>query len=315
MKKSCLLRRALGFTGSAVLLAGLLTGFSLNKPGILASPAAAASYQITAGNSYQVDADHLNIRSGPGTQYARQGRLADGAVVKVLETFGSWGRIQEGWICLDYLRPQQEISQNNPIITGYVNAAALNVRKGPGVNYAVCGQIMEGYRVTILETENGWGRTEDGWISMKYVGKAHSSNGSAIPGYENIYVNSKVTVNTTVLNIRQDSGVNYARVGSLQRGTTVTILEIRNNWGRIQEGWICLDYVKPGTGSAGNSVSQTRRVEITASSLRIRTGPGLNYAPCGGIQKGGRVNVEEVRNGWGRISEGWISMDYVRQVS
>lgn len=55
-----------------------------------------------------------------------------------------------------------------------VNVAALNVRKGPGVNYAVSTCIKDRGVYTIIEkSPNGWGKLKSdlGWINLKYTTK------------------------------------------------------------------------------------------------------------------------------------------------
>ena len=44
----------------------------------------------------------LNVRSGPGTGYSKVGRLTAGKVVEVLETQGSWYKIDSGYISSEY---------------------------------------------------------------------------------------------------------------------------------------------------------------------------------------------------------------------
>lgn len=46
----------------------------------------------------------LNVRSGPGTDYARTGKLQNGDKVTIVEEQGTWGKLhQGGWICLKYI--------------------------------------------------------------------------------------------------------------------------------------------------------------------------------------------------------------------
>ena len=54
-----------------------------------------------------------------------------------------------------------------------VTATALNVRKGPGTNYAVTMTIRDKGVYTIVEEKNGWGRLKSGagWISLAYTEK------------------------------------------------------------------------------------------------------------------------------------------------
>lgn len=47
------------------------------------------------------------------------------------------------------------------------------------------------------------------------------------------------------LNVRREPEINSTnKITAIPFGTKVEILEERNNWGRISNGWICMDYVK-----------------------------------------------------------------------
>lgn len=52
-----------------------------------------------------------------------------------------------------------------------VTAAALNIRKGAGTNYAITGTIKDKGIYTIVATQDGWGKLKSGvgWISLKYT--------------------------------------------------------------------------------------------------------------------------------------------------
>ena len=70
---------------------------------------------------------------------------------------------------------------NPPIVTPtyfnsyivQITASALNIRKGPGTNYAKVGCIRDKGKYTIVEEKNGWGKLKSGagWISLKYTKK------------------------------------------------------------------------------------------------------------------------------------------------
>lgn len=313
MKKNSILRRTGSLAVSAVLLTGLLTGFHSNTPGILSMDTQA--YTVTAGHYYRVDATSLNIRSGPGFNYARVGSLPDGALAEILETNGNWGRVTQGWVNLDYLRPTNQLSQADPVIIGYVNTPSLNVRSGPGTEYAVCGQVTEGYKLTIYEARDGWGRLNDGWVSLKYVNRASSPSGASTPGYQDIQINESVKVVTDILNVRQGPGTNYDKFGYLANGEVVTVREIRGGWGRTNGGWISLNYVRPTENQSDPGYRSTGgTVEVTADALNVRSGPSTAHAICGRMTRGYRTTVLEVKNGWGRLNDGWINLDYVRWV-
>ena len=72
-----------------------------------------------------------------------------------------------------------------------INATTLNIRDSADINGKVVGGYKKGDKVTILETKNGWGRTNKGWISMTYV----TLNGTV--ANNNTTSNNTTTNNTT----------------------------------------------------------------------------------------------------------------------
>lgn len=65
----------------------------------------------------------------------------------------------------------QQTSSKKYIIQ--VTANSLNIRKGPGTNYAITGCIKDKGKYTIVEENNGFGKLKSGagWISLKYTKK------------------------------------------------------------------------------------------------------------------------------------------------
>lgn len=57
-------------------------------------------------------------------------------------------------------------------------------------------------------------------------------------------------------------------------------------------------------------------VKVTANSLRIRKGPGTNYATVAYINDKGTYTIVETKEGWGKLKSGagWISLDYTKRV-
>lgn len=64
------------------------------------------------------------------------------------------------------------------------------------------------------------------------------------------------------------------------------------------------------------------KVKVTVNNLRIRTGPGTNYAVTGRYTGAGVFTITEVQNGngsktgWGKLykGDGWISLDFATKV-
>lgn len=57
-------------------------------------------------------------------------------------------------------------------------------------------------------------------------------------------------------------------------------------------------------------------VQITASALNIRKGPGVDYEKAGCIRDKGRYTIVEEKNGFGKLKSGagWISLEYTKKI-
>lgn len=149
---------------------------------------------------------------------------------------------------------------NSTEITGEITCAdRLNIREKPDLLSAVVGNYYNGAIVTILETKDGWGRTDMGWISMDYVTTIDDT--TLDDSAESAPVPNK-------LNIRKEPDASSAVVGQYSNGTTITILETKDGWGRTDQGWIHMDYV---TTVDGNTVVDTSGFQPAVDSSVIIT--------------------------------------------
>ncbi len=297
--------------------------------------------------------DDLRIRSGPSTGYSVLGYLNTGDRVEILaqQTTGSmvWGKIDKGWISLDYVKLDAASgggtntgSQGGASVTGtVVNAGSLRIRSGPGTSYSILGYLTDGTKVTITEqTTVGsmvWGKIDKGWISLDYV-KLDAASAPEDP--------AKTQTGTVkvsdYLNVRSGPGTSYSIVAYLNPNTKVTITETKSSggtlWGKMEKGWVSMDYIQldaasggsgggtdggstgesgGGTGSTEPSAPATITGTVIADALHVRKAPGVGNEIVGYLYYGSKVVVLETTEvsgvQWGRVSNGWICMDYVRQ--
>ena len=298
----------------------------------------------------------LNVRSAPSTSGAASvlGTLYAGDKIIVEsrhEVTGiQWALISEpmsGWVCMDYVEmdipdaptndtttpagqnpPQTTESENNTTTTigtkGVVTAnGGLMIRAEASANSDVKGMYNKGDVVSVLETKNGWGRTNKGWIKLQYVNMSDSStsnstttnttnnNTSNVTGNGNTTVQMKGIVKVETLNIRDSASTNGGKVGSYTYGDRVEILEKSGTWGRTKKGWIHLDYVYQD----GTSGTKTATGTVEANGLNLRGGPGTGYDVVGSVTNGQTVKILEqfTYNGttWGCTKDGWVCMDYI----
>lgn len=186
-----------------------------------------------------VTGSQLNVRSGPGTDNDAIGEKNYGDRVAILEQKGDWGRIEEGWISLNYVYQDGTTGKNTT--SGFITGNALNVRSGPGTKYESVSSLNAGNKVNILEQitvgDMVWGCTKDGWISMSYVYEPGDDGKNPCTG----------TVTGDDLSVRSGPGTGYERISSLDKGAEVNIQEritVGNmTWGYNGRGWISMDYV------------------------------------------------------------------------
>lgn len=137
---------------------------------------------------YKVNVSELNIRKGPGTNYGINGSIKDKGTYTITEIQnGSWGRLKSGagWINVNTAyciyrgaaSGGSSTSASNEPFLAKVSISDLNIRKGPGTDYATTGKFTGVGTFTIVEVKSGkgsdagWGRLKSGagWVSLDYA--------------------------------------------------------------------------------------------------------------------------------------------------
>lgn len=107
----------------------------------------------------------LNIRTGPGTDFQSVATYQKGDSVDILVQIDGWGYTEKGWISMMHVELQEPTFS-----TGVATVTSgLNIRKEANADSEQVGTYKKGDVVTILEVENGWGKTDKGWINLLYV--------------------------------------------------------------------------------------------------------------------------------------------------
>lgn len=149
-------------------------------------------------------------------------------------------------------------------------------------------------------------------------------------------VNGTITTGGSNLNVRTEPNTSSAVIIALSNGTSVNILETTNSsWYKIAcsasktgYGYVSSSYVATGANSAVSAVVapsptsvalskvpassplKNTYVQVTASSLYVRSGPGTSYSAVGSLSKGAVVQATAKAGNWYKISSGYISADY-----
>jgi len=213
-----------------------------------------------------VKASSLNVRSGPGSSYAKVSSLSSGTKVEILEETDGWYRIKGGYISAEYVSVSTDAPQPNQPAQpakryGTVQALSLNVRSGPGSSYGKVSALSSGTKVEILEETNGWYRIEGGYVSAQYIAPfqppaetkpepqpepiPEAPPAQTDPAPEQPVQDGKTygMVSASTLNVRSGPGSSYDKVSTLSSGAKVEILEQTEGWYRIEGGYVSADYI------------------------------------------------------------------------
>lgn len=230
-----------------------------------------------------------------------------GRIVGYTPTTGSGIENYDGWINLasNYVKRSSKIAIDGgtkaAIGTGtVVNADSVRIRITGALYGQVLGSINRGTKVAVLGEKDGWymidydvdnNKETDSWIYSQYlevkmgvVESGTGSTGGTGTTQKTDGTGKGIIANTYAgVNVRSGAGIANAIVGKILNGTEVTILEVKlvgaAKWGRVKQGWICMDYVTmisydniPGNnsnnsgGNKGTGVSSFDEVERTTTT-------------------------------------------------
>jgi uncharacterized protein YgiM (DUF1202 family) len=336
-----------GWVSHISVTAANTSGVTIRDPGPIATVASGA----------------INVRSGPGPFAGVLGQMRQGVQVHVLgkNADGTWLQIRSpygnGWVSaqLVMLTGTPGIIHDALPVTGegahvVVMAAYLNVRSGPGENYAVVGTVGARDELPIVgrTADNAWYQVQapfgTGWVAGNYVitrneyGAApvttDSAQGAAIAGPIGI-------INTGALNIRSGPGAQYSSLGVLAGGTETQIIGRTRDWSwwlletPLGNGWANgiyvivrgstrnVPYVAPGEAvppadGTGGEISPEPDLALPVSTvntgaLNIRSGPNSTFSSLGSVYAGTKLPIigQSPDRGWWYVQssfgDGWIS--------
>ena len=231
------LRHALRGTAAGLLLAVCLTTPTLALTGV-----------VDVGGSV------LRVRKTTSTGSAILDQLPSGKQVEIVDTAtNGWYGIRlgsvKGYVSASYIKLLEEAA---PVVTAEVSAVsasaaqsestyvkvtadALNVRTGPGTDYAVADELAQGKVVKVLGAQDGWYQIGSGYIDAAYTEAA-----TAEEALEQLYIR----VTQGPLNIRSGPGTGYSKVGSLAKGRCVKVVSVQSGWYQIEQGYVSAAYVE-----------------------------------------------------------------------
>lgn len=337
-----------------------LANMTLNTPG-WNSDNYKPSATIATGRINSVNAT-INLADAPGSTVAGDvTTLPKGTAVNLMEVKMADGKVwwrvdlgdKDGWIDMDCLTLNTAVATvrnaSTPIYDDLTLAKQLYTlyrdEKATVLNFKYSGGAL--YGEVAYSTTTGWILICDAANAMNVslvpgstnssIGGGNSGNngGATTPTTPTTEPTAAYIVCASTVNVRSGAGVFNDLVTTLANGTNVKIYEQTTvngvGWARIDQGWVCMDYVKLGTlanvpGGGNNGNSGTVAIITTVPSgaiavgyanedIKIRSGSGLGYPEVGTVKKRNSVVIYENKldggMSWGRTDNGWVCTSYL----
>ena len=291
--------------------------------------------------------DGLNVRSGGSTSYSKIGYLSKGTKVNIVDKLSNgWYKIKYesgyGYVSGTYVTNVVSVSSSNSnttssatkvVYTATVNTDSLNVRSGGSTSYSVIGKVTRGTKVEIVDKmSNGWSKIKYS-SGYGYVSTTYLSNIKEVSSSNDTSTATKVThtgVVTDGLNVRSGGSTSYSKIGYLNKGTKVNIVDkLSNGWYKIKYesgyGYVSGKYVTNVVAvSSTNDTSTATTVKYTATVntdfLNVREGGSVSYKIIGKVYDGEKVSiVDKMSNGWSKIKYGsgygYVNTSYLSNIT
>jgi putative chitinase len=120
---------------------------------------------------------------------------------------------------------------------------------------------------------------------------------------------ARFTVTAEALNVRSGPDKSNTAIGTVSRGTMVTVVAEQDGWRQITSpvsGWVSALYLQ---------AVPTAQFTVTADTLNVRSGPDRSNEAIGTVSKGTVVTAIAEQNGWKQIISpvsGWVSAQYLQ---
>lgn len=226
------------------------------------------------------------------------------------------------------------VADNNGTITvydPYLYSGKFDTasRRGAGV-------VVSGNSAYVTETAfRTYANYKNFWIYSNDEGKGNNNTSTTT----NVNYTRYVSTSSKNLNVRSGAGTNYGIVGSLRKGTAVTVAEINGSWSRITSpvsGWVSNSYLSASpvsyTTITGYTTGKYRVTNVSRNSvLCVRSGPSTRYSRktynqlsanarsqnrsqgnyyANGYKNGVVFTVSRISGNWGLTPSGWVCLDY-----
>ncbi len=228
-----------------------LEGYVLRAHIAFNDPASVASGATGLGI---IDAERVNVRSGPGTSFETIAVGSKGDLVEIIAYEADWHSVRtkplSGFVMRHFVVP---VIAGTPEIEGpyraFINEALVNLRSGPGEQFAVIGRLPKATEVMVQRLTDGWAEISTiplaGFVRADLVKIVTQDQASASRSTSNPFA----TVTADWLRLRKGSGEESTVLAYLPAGNQLEVLDIALDWIRvrpiIRPAFVAQNYLEP----------------------------------------------------------------------
>jgi len=203
-----------------------------------------------------------------------------------------------------------------------VSRQSLNLHRGPGTEYGIITSMPKGTALTYVGNTDGWWKvyTESGRLG--YVDRQYLTQ-------ESTEKDGKYFVTASELRIRRSPKTSSGVLGTVKKGTIVTISQLNGDWGYLTagakvQGWVSLTYLShmnDETASPSNKPKPSTLYEVVPAKLNVRASGSVYASHIDTLRRGTDVYITKTDGDWvqvvykvnGTLKNGWVSFAYLTQ--
>lgn len=301
----------------------------MSKNYILTDTAMQRTVRIATVNNANGGA-YLNFRQQPNYSAPIHGVLYNGTPLLVIGEQNGWYHVQlngkTGYVRSEYVNVSYMVGSSEVATVKTANGGALNMRFGPGKQYAVVRQVANNQHVMVLGKGTGWWYVAAngyvGFVDATFLktgltpapepkpstGSTGSSSGNT--GSSSTTINRPYAVvnnpkATQALNLRQFPTTAAAVLRKLYNGTELWVTEYGTEWCAVTmkdtgiSGYVMTRYI-----SLLNLPSAATRTVVhpSGSYVNLRQGQSLSSSVLMRVPHGQQVSILSVGSEWCKVS-------------
>lgn len=185
------------------------------------------------------------------------------------------------------------------------------------------GLYLEAYKCPAGVWTIGWGHTagvkQGQTITRQEAQEIFEKDMKVYEGYVNYYVKHPLNQNQFDALVSFTYNCGPGNLQKLIRNRTLDQIAdalplFNKGGGKVLAGLVRRRKMERELFLKGMTQKPTNKYKITATALNVRAGIGTQYKIIRVLPKNTIVDVLDVSNGWGKISDGWISLKYAKLI-